>query len=340
MIEFKNVSKVFSKGVKAVDNISFTIEEGEIFGFLGPNGAGKSTSLKMMVGILEQTEGKITVNGVDTLENSIEVKEMISYVPDNPDIYTKMTGIKYLNFIADIYGIDEKVRKEKIEEYNQKLELGDAIYSTIDSYSHGMRQKLVLIGALITSPKVLILDEPMVGLDVKTSFNLKNILRDDISEDFVDSLDVVLEITNYGIEHNCKGHTYAIKYDEKYIGFILLWEAIEWSTDPEIMKKEPFYRLMAFIIDKRYRGCGIGSYILEKVILNSLRLGDIVCKYSMKQFLILLDCDENGVVKAINRIKKDFLAQDKYERVSIDYSYAAIAVAKMHIDDEDILKLQ
>ena len=172
MIEFKNVSKVFSKGVKAVDNISFTI------GFLGPNGAGKSTSLKMMVGILEQTEGKITVNGVDTLENSIEVKEMISYVPDNPDIYTKMTGIKYLNFIADIYGIDEKVRKEKIEEYNKKLELGDAIYSTIDSYSHGMRQKLVLIGALITSPKVLILDEPMVGLDVKTSFNLKNILRE------------------------------------------------------------------------------------------------------------------------------------------------------------------
>lgn len=97
---------------------------------------------------------------------------------------------------------------------------------------------------------------------------LKNILRDDISEDFVDSLDVVLEITNYGIEHNCKGHTYAIKYDEKHIGFILLWEAIEWSTDPEIMKKEPFYRLMAFIIDKRYRGCGIGSYVLEKVILQ------------------------------------------------------------------------
>ena len=175
MIEFKNVSKVFSKGVKAVDNISFTIEEGEIFGFLGPNGAGKSTSLKMMVGILEQTEGKITVNGVDTLENSIEVKEMISYVPDNPDIY----------------GIDEKVRKEKIEEYNQKLELGDAIYSTIDSYSHGMRQKLVLIGALITSPKVLILDEPMVGLDVKTSFNLKNILRE-----FADAGNIVIFSTH------------------------------------------------------------------------------------------------------------------------------------------------
>ena len=191
MIEFKNVSKVFSKGVKAVDNVSFKIDEGEIFGFLGPNGAGKSTSLKMLVGILEQTEGKITVNGVDTLENSIKVKEMISYVPDNPDIYTKMTGIKYLNFIADIYGIDEKVRKEKIEEYNKKLELGDAIYSTIESYSHGMRQKLVLIVALITSPKVLILDEPMVGLDVKTSFNLKTILRE-----FADSGNTVIFSTH------------------------------------------------------------------------------------------------------------------------------------------------
>jgi len=176
MIEFKNVTKVYSKGVKAVDNISFKIEEGEIFGFLGPNGAGKSTSLKMLVGILEQSEGKITVNGVDTLEDSIKVKEMISYVPDNPDIYTKMTGIKYLNFIADIYGIDEKVRKEKIEEYNRKLELGDAIYSTIESYSHGMRQKLVLIGALITSPKVLILDEPMVGLDPAAIKELKKVI--------------------------------------------------------------------------------------------------------------------------------------------------------------------
>ena len=116
---------------------------------------------------------------------------MISYVPDNPDIYTKMTGIKYLNFIADIYGIDEKVRKEKIEEFNKKLELGDAIYSTIESYSHGMRQKLVLIGALITSPKVLILDEPMVGLDVKTSFNLKTILRE-----FADSGNTVIFSTH------------------------------------------------------------------------------------------------------------------------------------------------
>lgn len=178
MIEFKNVSKFFQKELKLLIISVLLLKKEKFLAFLGPNGAGKSTSLKMMVGILEQTEGKITVNGVDTLENSIEVKEMISYVPDNPDIYTKMTGIKYLNFIADIYGIDEKVRKEKIEEYNQKLELGDAIYSTIDSYSHGMRQKLVLIGALITSPKVLILDEPMVGLDVKTSFNLKNILRE------------------------------------------------------------------------------------------------------------------------------------------------------------------
>lgn len=191
MIEFKNVSKVFQKGVKAVDDISFTINEGEIFGFLGPNGAGKSTSLKMLVGILEQTEGKIIVNGVDTLENSMEIKKIISYVPDNPDIYTKMTGIKYLNFICDIYGIEKNVRKERIEKFNQKLELGDAIYGTIESYSHGMRQKLVLIGALIIDPKVLILDEPMVGLDVKTSFNLKNILRE-----FADSGRIVIFSTH------------------------------------------------------------------------------------------------------------------------------------------------
>lgn len=191
MIEFKNVSKVFSKGVKAVDNISFKIEEGEIFGFLGPNGAGKSTSLKMLVGILEQTEGTITVDGIDTLKNSMQVKNIISYVPDNPDVYTKMTGIKYLNFICDIYDVDESVRKERIEKFNEKLELGDAIYQTIDSYSHGMKQKLVLIGALITDPKVLILDEPMVGLDVKTSFNLKNILRQ-----FADSGKIVIFSTH------------------------------------------------------------------------------------------------------------------------------------------------
>ena len=107
----------------------------------------------------------------------MEVKKIISYVPDNPDIYTKMTGIKYLNFICDIYGVDKNLRTKRIEEYNKELELGDAIYNTIESYSHGMRQKLVLIGALIIDPEVLILDEPMVGLDVKTSFNLKNILR-------------------------------------------------------------------------------------------------------------------------------------------------------------------
>ncbi|MEB3024450.1 MULTISPECIES: ABC transporter ATP-binding protein [unclassified Parvimonas] len=177
MIEFKNVSKIFSKGIKAVNNVNFTINEGEIFGFLGPNGAGKSTSLKMLVGILEQTEGTITVNGLDTLKKPMEVKKIISYVPDNPDIYTKMTGIKYLNFICDIYGVDKNLRTKRIEEYNKELELGDAIYNTIESYSHGMRQKLVLIGALIIDPEVLILDEPMVGLDVKTSFNLKNILR-------------------------------------------------------------------------------------------------------------------------------------------------------------------
>lgn len=178
MIEFKNITKIFSKKIKAVDDISLKIEDGEIFGFLGPNGAGKSTSLKMLVGILEQSQGTITIDGLDTLKDSIKTKKILSYVPDNPDIYTKMTGIKYLNFISDIYDVDKSIRKERIEKFNNKLELGDAIYDNIEDYSHGMRQKLVLIGALITDPKILILDEPMVGLDVKTSFNLKNILRE------------------------------------------------------------------------------------------------------------------------------------------------------------------
>lgn len=178
MIKYENISKIYDKGIKAVDNLNFEINKGEIFGFLGPNGAGKSTSLKMLVGILEQTDGTITVNGIDTLKNTIDIKKMISYVPDNPDIYTKMTGVKYLNFIADIYDVSEEDRKERIEKYNNILELGDAIYSVIESYSHGMRQKLVLIGALLTNPEILILDEPMVGLDVKTSFNLKKILRE------------------------------------------------------------------------------------------------------------------------------------------------------------------
>lgn len=178
MIEFKDVTKIYSKGKKAVDNLSMTINEGEIFGLLGPNGAGKSTTIKMLVGILDKTAGEITVNGMDIVKDSFEIKRITSYVPDNPDIYTKMTGIAYLNFIADIYEVPEDVREERIKYYNERLELGDAIYSVIESYSHGMRQKLVLIGAFLMEPKVIILDEPMVGLDVKTSFNLKKMLRE------------------------------------------------------------------------------------------------------------------------------------------------------------------
>ena len=168
---------------------------------------------------------------------------------------------------------------------------------------------------------------------------LKNILRDDISEDFVDSLDVVLEITNYGIEHNCKGHTYAIKYDEKYIGFILLWEAIEWSTDPEIMKKEPFYRLMAFIIDKRYRGCGIGSYILEKVIsqcyeeygIRPIALGVHKYNYRAEKFYV-----DRGFIKTefmegndyyyfrFHKIKEKIMKREKLSVLGIGPIYVGI----------------
>lgn len=179
MIEFKNITKIYSKGKKkAVDNLSMEIKEGEIFGLLGPNGAGKSTTIKMLVGILDKTSGDIMIDNIDIFKDPLYSKRIISYVPDNPDIYTKMSGISYLNFISDIYDVDPDESKELIDKYSSLLELGDAIYSTIESYSHGMRQKLVLIGAFITSPKILILDEPMVGLDVKTAFNLKNLLRE------------------------------------------------------------------------------------------------------------------------------------------------------------------
>lgn len=179
MIELKNVSKTYSNGkVKAVDNINLTINAGEIFGFLGPNGAGKTTTIKMIVGLLTHDTGKIKVDGIDIDENPIEVKKKIGYVPDNPDIYDKLTGIEYINFICDIYDISEDKRKEKLMRLLDIFELKDAIGDLIQSYSHGMKQKLALISALIHEPSVWILDEPMVGLDPRASFLLKDMMAE------------------------------------------------------------------------------------------------------------------------------------------------------------------
>lgn len=177
MIEVKNFSKTYANGKLAVDDISFEVRDGEIFGFLGPNGAGKSTTIKSLVGINSKSRGEITINGKSLEEDPLTYKRQFSYVPDNPDLFENYSGKEYINFVADIYGLDSQTRKQRLEYYLEFFDLRDAMDTQISSYSHGMAQRLALIGALINDPFVLILDEPMVGLDAKSAYNLKKILR-------------------------------------------------------------------------------------------------------------------------------------------------------------------
>lgn len=181
MINIKDFTKEYPNGKTAVDNISFTVNNGEIFGFLGPNGAGKSTTIKTIVGINKPTNGSITINGLDIEDDPILYKKQFSYVPDNPFLFDKYSGYEYLNFIADIYGVDEDTRKKRIE-YYLKLFPIEGMDTQISSYSHGMQQKLAIIGALLHDPDILILDEPMVGLDAKSSYNLKKIMRERVKQ--------------------------------------------------------------------------------------------------------------------------------------------------------------
>ena len=177
-IKIKNFSKEYSKGKKAVDNISLTVNSGEIFGFIGHNGAGKTTTIKSIVGILEFSEGDILIDSKSIKKNPIECKKVMAYIPDNPDLYEALTGIQYLSFIADIYKISKEQREKLIKYYGDKLELTKYLGDLISSYSHGMKQKLAVISALIHKPKLLILDEPFVGLDPKASHTLKEIMRE------------------------------------------------------------------------------------------------------------------------------------------------------------------
>ncbi|WFA09937.1 ABC transporter ATP-binding protein [Tissierella sp. Yu-01] len=178
MLKLSNISKSYNKGkIKAVDNLDIEIKSGEIFGFLGPNGAGKTTTIKMIVGLLKPDEGKILLDEVDVWEDSLKAKSMISYVPDNPEIYDRLNGIEYLNFIADMYGISKEDRTKKVDYYTKLFNIEDSLGDIISSFSHGMKQKLVLTSALLNDPNLFILDEPMVGLDPKSSFNLKEIMR-------------------------------------------------------------------------------------------------------------------------------------------------------------------
>ena len=177
MLKIINVSKSY-KNKKAIENISIEVNKGEVFGFIGHNGAGKTTTIKSIVGIHNFEEGDILINSKSIKKNHIECKKDIAYIPDNPDIYEALTGIQYLNFIADIFKVSKNEREEKIKYYSEKFEINKALGDLISSYSHGMKQKLVIISALIHSPKVLILDEPFVGLDPKASFILKEIMRE------------------------------------------------------------------------------------------------------------------------------------------------------------------
>ena len=178
MLDIINLSKIYSKGKKAVDNISIKVEKGDIFGFIGHNGAGKTTTIKAIVGIIDFTEGDILIDGISIRKNPMECKKNIAYIPDNPDLYEYLTGIQYLNFIGDIFEISKEERRELINYYAEKFELNNFLGNMISSYSHGMKQKLVIIGALIHKPKLLILDEPFVGLDPKASHILKEEMKE------------------------------------------------------------------------------------------------------------------------------------------------------------------
>lgn len=178
MIELKNIIKCYKKGEKVIDDLSLDIKDGEIFGFLGPNGSGKTTTIKMMTGILNIDKGDIFIDGKSIKDTPVEAKKMIGFVPDSPDMFLKLKGIEYLNFIADIYEVPRKDRIEKIESLAKKFEIYNVLSDKIETYSHGMRQKIIIIGVLLHNPKNWILDEPMTGLDPKATFYLKEKMRE------------------------------------------------------------------------------------------------------------------------------------------------------------------
>lgn len=179
MIELSHVSKTYAGNhVRAVDDLTWTVEDGKITGFFGPNGAGKSTTLKMICGVHSIDEGSIRINGHDMATDDIEAKRQFGYVPDDPDRFLRLTGIEYLNFMADVYGTPAEGRASFIEDYAKRFEIYDALGNRISDYSHGMRQKVHVIGALIHEPSVWILDEPMTGLDPKGAYELKEMMRE------------------------------------------------------------------------------------------------------------------------------------------------------------------
>ena len=181
MIELKEVSKTYGGKVKALDRVSLRVDSGCIYGFLGPNGAGKTTAIKLITGILQADGGQILVEGIDIAQDPIGAKKLIGFVPDDPNVFLRLKGVEYLSFMADIYGVGRE-RKDRIENLAQRFEMDKALDDKILSYSHGMRQKILIMGALIHRPPVWILDEPMTGLDAKSSFALKQMMREHADE--------------------------------------------------------------------------------------------------------------------------------------------------------------
>lgn len=178
MINIKNITKSYNGSYKAVNNLNLDIKDGEIFGLLGPNGAGKSTTIKMMTGVIQPTVGDIELNGISITKEPVKAKEQFGYVPDSPDMFLRLTGIEYLNFMADVYNVNQNERQAKIKEIADRFGMTDALGDKIQSYSHGMRQKIIVIGVILHNPKVWILDEPLTGLDPKSAYILKEMMRE------------------------------------------------------------------------------------------------------------------------------------------------------------------
>lgn len=182
MIQIEHVTKKFGKEFTAVNDLTFTINKGEIVGFVGQNGAGKTTTIKMLTGILKPTEGKISIHGYDMQKEALKAKESLAYVADNPDMFLRLSGMEFIQLMADIYQVPEADRQARIQALAERFEVQDVLGQPMSDYSHGMRQKMMVCAALIHNPPVWILDEPMTGLDPKAAYELKNMMREHAAE--------------------------------------------------------------------------------------------------------------------------------------------------------------